>query len=122
MNFDPKWLTAGLSDEQVKGVVTVGWRGLIVVHILWACGWTSYLGLAGGFAKAEDFNAFKQESKARRIQELGTNLLDLKAKQCSATGEAWRLYYRAYNDLRAEYYQLTLREFPDPPCDNFRQP
>lgn len=98
----------------------MGWRGLLVAHILWACGWTGYIGLAGGFALASDFENFKRESKFNRSKELVTELLDVKAKQCSATGEAWRLYYQVYNDLRTEYYQLTAREFPDPPCSNFK--
>lgn len=100
----------------------MGWRGLILVHILWACGWTGYIGLAGGFARADDFETFKQESKFQRIKELETELLDTKGKHCAATGEAWRLYYKAYNNLRTEYFQLTKREFPDPPCSNFNQP
>jgi hypothetical protein len=120
VKFDPLWLLAGLNDEQVKGVITVGWRGLIVVHILWACGWTSYIGLQGGFAHASDLAAFKAETKDRRVKELKTELLDAKAKQCSVNGQAWRLYYSAYNELRAEYYMLTNREAPDPPCDNFK--
>ena len=99
----------------------MGWRGLIVVHILWACGWTGYIGLAGGFARADDFESFKQESKVRRSKELVTELLDTRAKNCTATGAAWTLYYQAYNELRAEYYRLTSREFPDLPCDNFKQ-
>lgn len=121
MKIDPAWLLEGLTESQIKGVIKVGWRGLIVCHILWACGWTGYIGLSGGFAKAEDLARVKEEYKSKRVKELSTELLDTKGKHCNATGEAWRLYYRAYNELRAEYYQLTLREFPDPPCDNFKQ-
>lgn len=121
MKFEPSWLLVGMTEEQAKGAIIMGWRGLIVAHILWACGWTGYIGLTGGFALAADFEAFKQESKARRSKELVTELLDTKAKNCAAVGTAWRLYYTAYNDLRTEYLQLTGREFPDPPCDNFKQ-
>jgi hypothetical protein len=120
VKIDPKWLLNGLTDEQVKGVITVSWRALLLVHIAWACGWLGYIGLGNGFAQAADFEGFKLTVEARRVKELNSLILDTKAKQCSSVGEAWRLYYEAYNDLRAEYKDLTNREYPDPPCTNFR--
>jgi len=87
-------------------------------HIALACGFAAPF--YSGFAQAGELQQLKEELQARRVKELNTLLLDAKGKQCSASGDARRLYLKAYNDLRTEYFQLTQREFPDPPCDNFR--
>jgi len=87
-------------------------------HIVLACGFAAPL--YPGFAQASDLQQLKEELQTRRLKELSTLLLDAKSKQCSANGDARRLYLNAYNELRMEYFQLTQREFPDPPCDNFR--
>lgn len=88
------------------------------VHIALACGFAAPF--YSGFAQASELQQLKGELQARRVKELNTLLLDAKGKQCNASGDARRLYLDAYNDLRMEYFQLTKREFPDPPCDNFR--
>jgi len=87
-------------------------------HIALACGFAAPF--YSGFAQAGELAALKTELQSRRVKELNTLLLDTKAKQCSSSGDAWRIYYNAYNDLRSEYFQLTKREFPDTPCDNFK--
>jgi hypothetical protein len=120
MKLDLSLLLVGLSDEQVKGVITVSWRGLLLVHILWACGWLGYIGLSGGFALADDFKSFKVQSQQRRLKDLRLELLDTKWKQCAANGEAWKGYYQTYNELRLEYKSLTGAEAPDPHCSEFR--
>ncbi len=97
----------------------------LVAHIALACGYASALGYSG-FAKAEDIAGVRTEMAAvkldlrnKRVQELSGLLLDMKQKQCMATGEAKRLYLSSYNNLRAEYFALNGREFPDPPCSDF---
>lgn len=94
-------------------------------HIALACGFASPF--YSGFAQAgqleevrSDMALVKQELQAKRTKELTSLLLDTKQKQCVASGEARRLYFGAYNELRAEYFQLTKREFPDPPCTDFQ--
>lgn len=88
------------------------------VHIALACGFAAPF--YSGFAQAGELQHLKEELQARRLKELSTLLLDAKSKQCSASGDARRLYMNAYNDLRTEYFQLTKREFPDPPCNEFK--
>lgn len=40
MKFDPKWLALGLTDDQVKGAIVVGWRGWIALLSLYVfAGW-----------------------------------------------------------------------------------
>lgn len=104
------------------GVTALG----LVAHIVLACGYAGALGYAG-FAKAEDIAGVRQEMAAvkldlrnKRGQELTGLLLDMKQKQCMATGEAKRLYLKSYNDLRAEFFTVNGREFPDPPCSDFQ--
>lgn len=97
----------------------------LTVHIIIACGYATAMGFAG-FAKAEDIAGVRQEMalvktdlRNKRVQELSGLLLDMKQKQCVAKGDAKRLYLVSYNNLRAEYYSIMGREFPDPPCADF---
>jgi hypothetical protein len=94
------------------------------IHIALACGFAAPF--YTGFAQAGEVEGVraemaevKTELRVKRINELGGLLLDAKAKQCAATGEAKRLYLSAYNNLRTEYYNLIGREYPDPPCSDF---
>lgn len=89
----------------------------LAVHIALACGFLAPFYL--GFVQATEFQEFKTDVETRRTKELNILILDAKAKQCSASGDAKKLYYSVYNDLRLEYYQLVGREFPDPPCKDF---
>jgi len=87
-------------------------------HIALACGFAAPF--YSGFAQAGELRTLQDNLQDRRVKELNTQLLDAKSKQCAASGEAKRLYLRAYNDLRSEYFQLTKREYPDPPCTDFQ--
>lgn len=93
-------------------------------HVLLACGFIAPF--YPGFAQASDISGVRAEMKevkdtlrTKRVNELGSLMLDAKQKQCTATGEAKRLYLVSYNALRAEYFDLADREFPDPPCSDF---
>lgn len=88
------------------------------VHIALACGFAAPF--YGGFAQADDFSAYKGDQTKRRITELMTQMLDAKQKQCTASDSAKALYLLTYNNLRTEYYELMKREFPDPPCSDFK--
>jgi hypothetical protein len=97
------------------GITAMG----MTAHIIIACGYATGLGLSG-FAKATEIPIVVAEAMAKkREQELPSMILDAKQKQCNATGEAKRLYLKSYNELRTEYFGLTKREFPDPPCTDF---
>ena len=91
----------------------------VSIHILLACGFLAGITGYSGFALAADFEEFKTEAQQRRLREISKDLLDTKQKQCLATGEVKRLYLQTYNDLRAEYYAITRREFPNPDCRDF---
>lgn len=89
----------------------------LTVHVAAACGFL--VPLYAGFVQASEYQEFKSDVETRRVKELNILLLDAKAKQCNASGDAKKLYLNVYNDLRLEYYQLIGREFPDPPCEDF---
>ena len=108
----------------IAGATFLNAAGLSI-HIALACGFASPF--YSGFAQASDFKGVqadmmevKTELRVKRINELGGLLLDAKQKQCSATGEAKRLYLASYNTLRSEYFDIMKREFPDPPCTDFQ--
>jgi len=95
------------------------------IHIALACGFAAPF--YSGFAQASnvegikgDMSIVKAELQKKRIKELTSLILDAKQKHCAASGEVRRLYLSAYNDLRDEYYDLTKREAPDPPCADFQ--
>lgn len=53
-----KLVIGDLSPEERKvftgALFKVGWRGALVFHVMWACGWLTIFGIGGGFAKADD--------------------------------------------------------------------
>lgn len=89
------------------------------VHIALACGLLVSVTGYPGFARAGDVEILKKQAAVQRVRELSKDLLDTKQKQCIATGEVKQLYLRTYNELRAEYFDLTRREFPNPDCRDF---
>lgn len=90
------------------------------IHIALACGLLAGSTGYAGFASAADVREMKLASAESRVRELTKDLLDTKQKQCmSPPGEVKRLYLQTYNELRAEYFRLTLREFPNPDCRDF---
>jgi hypothetical protein len=101
----------------IAGATFLNAAGLSI-HIALACGFASPF--YSGFAQASDMQALKDDQAKRRVTELMGQMLDAKQKQCSASGDAARLYLITYNSLRAEYADLVKREFPDPPCSEFR--
>lgn len=123
--------TDGASDVHVRrwrlwiaGATFLNAAGLSI-HIALACGFAAPF--YPGFAQASEVSGVRAEMvevktdlRVKRINELGGLLLDAKQKQCSATGEAKRLYLASYNTLRSEYFDMMKREYPDPPCSDFQ--
>lgn len=114
----------GASDAHVKrwrlwiaGATFLNALGL-TTHIALACGFAAPF--YSGFAQADQVEKMNADMMKRRVTELMTQMLDAKQKQCSATDSARALYLLTYNNLRTEYYELVKREFPDPPCSDFK--
>lgn len=101
--------------------ITAGVNALaLATHIALACGLLVSATGYSGFASATDVEKMKLASADQRTRELSKEMLDAKQKQCTAPpGDVKRLYLQSYNDLRAEYFQLTRREFPELDCRDF---
>lgn len=94
MKIDPKWLTLGLSHEQVTGAVIVGWRLGVIAFCLWAIGTFNTYGV-GGFARADEVDQkiatavepIKKELSEQRLiiesvaQQLTETLVEAKASE-----------------------------------------
>lgn len=85
-----------------------------------ACGLLTAVTGYPGFASATEVEKMRVENASQRVRELTKEILDAKQKQCMAPqGDFKRLYLQSYNDLRAEYYALTKREFDNLDCRDF---
>lgn len=120
MKLDLKWLFVDLTDEQIKGVVTMAWRGLLIIHIAWACGWFSYIGIPG-FATASETQDMKTQIASLRVEALEGKLFDTRLKQCAieVTGTPLeRQYYRErMSKLKRDFKDLTGEQYEEAPCE-----
>lgn len=117
MKFDPKWLLAGLTDEQARGAVKAGWRLLIVTHIAWACGILGHIGLVG-FARADDVDKkiaaavepIKQEMSEQRtiLNEVSQQLKDTLAE--NKASEIRHLVSRRCKETNTEERNRIIKE------------
>lgn len=116
MKLDPKWLTAGLSEEQVRGAITVGWRLALVVHIAFACGWLGFLGLPG-FAMASDQKA--TDTKLTKILQLqiSDRIRSLSYERCLLIGQDQKARKASeIEEWQLQYRQISGERYPEPGC------
>lgn len=116
MKLDPKLLMVGLTDEQAKGAVVVGWRMLLVVHILFACGWLAWAGLPG-FAYAADVTSVRNDVSSIKVELLESRIFDTRVRQCESTTAEPRTFYREkLQELLRKYRELTAADYRLPSC------
>lgn len=119
MKLDPAWLLEGLTEAQIKGVIKVGWRLAIVVHIGWVCGWFQPIGLDPPFARAGDVTTLERKTDVLLRAAIDTSLRGLMKARCQVTGERERqVIDNEINVQKAEWHSLTKREWQEPrePC------
>jgi hypothetical protein len=117
MKLDPKWLAFGLTDEQAKGAVIVGWRALIVAHVFWACGWLSMFGIGGGFALASDQRS--TDAKLTKILQLqlSERIRSLSYERCLVIGHEQKARKASeIEEWQLQYKQLSGERYPEPGC------
>lgn len=91
------------------------WVGLSTVF-MWLFFWWS-VGLApsafgGGFARAESVSMV-------RIRLLEADLLQLRIRQCTSTGDGSRTFYaKRIIELSREYRIIANQSYAPPPCDD----
>lgn len=126
-----KGLTADLTPEEQRAfnriAFKIGWRGLIIGHILYACGWLVALGIGPGFARADEVDKKiatsvqplieEQRSQkqlltqlSRQINEqlangLASEIRYLVAKKCSEQGGGEKERIQKEIDLKQVEYQ-----------------
>lgn len=109
-----KLMTGDLEPEERKAMngalLKVGWRGALVFHVLWACGWLAFAGIGAGFAKAEDAERKIEKAiepvMAEQAEQraLLTNLTDTIADQL-ASGIASEIRYLYAKKCKEEDYR-----------------
>lgn len=105
-----------LSKRQQALVIRILWVLLVSVHIAWACGWLSVIGLAG-FAKAEEVRDIRQTIEASARVTLGREIREQALIRCRATDPAVRDSLTRYIDaLQGEYERIAKQRYPEPPC------
>ena len=132
----------GLTPTEKGKFAALMWRGLVAVHILWACGFLAYVGLGGGFAKADDVDqkvATAMNPVMQQLKEINQSLdkategqkrilIETKTirirelqKTCMTTqpNTVERNRLAAEIDMaQFEYKQLTGERYPlQPTCD-----
>jgi len=102
--------TFGLSNDQVRGAIVVGYRVLTVAALLGAYGLLGPFGF-GGFASAS-------EAKEARIALLDSEIFELRIKQCQALdqGQSPLVYTVRLNEKWREYTNLVGHEPKVPDC------
>jgi hypothetical protein len=70
-----------------------------------------------GFAKSDDLKNVVSEIRQNRTTNVDSQLLELRIKHCDAkSSEAKRLYWSKIEQLLAEYFTLTGRQYQVPAC------
>lgn len=115
MRFDPAWLLEGLTAEQIKGVIKVGWRIAIVGHIAWVCGWLAFMGIPAPFARAEELVGLERKTDVLLRAAIDTSLRGLLEARCQISGPIEReTLNREINIQKTEWHALTKREWIEP--------
>lgn len=113
--FDPAWLLEGLTEAQIKGVIKVGWRAALVVHIAWVCGWLVFLGVPAPFAKADRFDDVERKTNILLRAAIDTSLRGLIEARCQVVGYREReVINNEINVQKLEWHSLTGREWVEP--------
>lgn len=115
MKFEPAWLLEGLSDTQIQGVIKVGWRAALAIHIAWVCGWLAMVGIPAPFAKADDVTKIERKTDALLRAAIDTSLRGLLEARCQVTGYREReVINNEINIQKTEWHSLTGREWIEP--------
>lgn len=90
----------------------------LVFHILIACGWIS--ALYPGFASAADVEQIRMDARIERQTDLEQKLLEVREKQCIASGQVRVLHTFNLQKMLIEYQRLSGSVYPLPPCEDFK--
>lgn len=95
------------------------------IHIAWACGYLSFLGL-GGFANAADLRLSQQTIVSIQSSQLTREIRDDQTKLCQAeqarNGLALGSWQNLLSQAQDQYFKITGRSAPAMTCDELLIP
>jgi hypothetical protein len=94
---------------------------MLLVHVAWACGWLSRLGLGDGFAYASDVVKVRDDVSSVKVELLEQQIWDTRVRQCELVNKegndsAASAYGQRVTQLLSKYQALTGRTYPVLSC------
>lgn len=107
----------GLNRRQQALVLRILWVLTVSIHIAWACGWLSAIGLIG-FARANEVSQIQQTVNASARVTLSQEIRAQARVRCASTDASVRDALTRYIDsLQIEYERVAGARFPEPLCE-----
>ena len=106
----------GLNRRQQALVLRILWVITVSIHIAWACGWLSAIGLIG-FARANEVSQIQQTVNASARVTLSQEIRAQIRVRCSTTDQPIIDSLTRYIDgLQLEYERIAGQRYPEIPC------
>lgn len=90
---------------------------IVIIHILWACGWLSPFNLGAGFAYASDVREASSQVTGIKIELLEQALFDTRVRQCKTPQESKHFYTEKLQQLLDKYRKAANIEYRLPECN-----
>jgi hypothetical protein len=111
----------GLNRRQQALVLRILWVLTVSIHIAWACGWLSAIGLIG-FARANEVSQIQQTVNASARVTLSQEIRMQARVRCASTDQSVRDALARYIDgLQFEYERVAGQRYPEPTCEAERR-
>jgi len=111
-------LVAGfrLNRKDQALILRVLWVLFVSIHIAWACGWLTAIGLVG-FARANDVSQVQQTVNASARVTLSQEIRAQIRVRCASTDQNVVDSLTRYIDsLQVEYERIVGQRYPEPEC------
>lgn len=115
--FSALTLGFNLTRRQQILIIRILWVLGVSMHIVWACGFLSFLGLVG-FAKADDMQKLQQTVAASARVTLSQEIRSQAGVRCRSVDPLVRDSITRYIDsLQTEYERIAGQRYPEPACE-----
>jgi hypothetical protein len=105
-----------LDRKQQALLLRVLWVLVVSLHIAWACGWLTAVGLVG-FARANEVSQIQQTVNASARVTLSQEIRAQIRARCSTTDQNISDSLTRYIDsLQFEYERIAGQRYPELPC------
>jgi hypothetical protein len=114
-------------------IMMAGCVMLGIIHVLWACGWMSFLGAGfAGFAQADtlektvapitqQLNAITSQLKQQLANSKASEIRVLAAKRCLVKGVLEKEAFNAELEIKGrEYFEIQGYTYTIPSCDDLK--